>query len=67
MVGLYQEMIVAPGLQLKVAAIILGCILLMLLSDFNAIGPISMPTPHIVALAEFLHANIVASVYPLPV
>ena len=60
-------MIVALGLPLKVATIILGCILSMLLSDFNALGPISMPTPPIVALKEFFHADAVASVHPLPV
>ena len=50
-------MIIALGLPLKVAAIILGCILSMLLSDFNALGPISMPTPPIVALTEFFYAD----------
>ena len=35
LVGLYQEMIVVLGLQLKVATIILGCIFSMLLSDFK--------------------------------
>ena len=45
LVGLYQEMIVALGLPLKVAAIILGCIFSMLFSVFNALGPISNPTP----------------------
>ena len=38
-------MIVALGLPLKVAAIILGCIFSMLFSVFNALGPISNPTP----------------------
>ena len=60
-------MIVALGLPLKVATIILGCILSMLLGDFNALGPISMPTPPTVALTEFFHADTVASVHPLPV
>ena len=60
-------MIVALGLPLKVAAIILGCILSMLLSDFKALGPISFPTPSTVALAEFFLTNTMASVYPLPV
>ena len=46
-------MIVALGLSLKVATIILGCILSMLLSDFNALGPISIPTPPTVALTDF--------------
>ena len=59
-------MIVALGLPLKVATIILGHILSMLLRDFNALGPISMPTPLTVALAEFFHADTVASVHPLP-
>ena len=60
-------MIVALGLPLKVATIILCCILSMLLSDFNAFGPIGMPTPPTVALTEFFHADTVASVHPLPV
>ena len=60
-------MIVALGLSLKVATIILGCILSMLLSDFKAISPVSIPIPPIVALTEFFHADTVASVHPLPV
>ena len=59
-------MIVALGLPLKVAIIILGCILSMLLSDFNALGPISMPTPPTVVLIEFFYADTLASVHPLP-
>ena len=39
LVGLSQEMIVALELPLNVAAIILSCILSMLLSVFNALGP----------------------------
>ena len=60
-------MIVALGLLLKVSTIILGCIFSMLLSDFNALGPIYMPTSPTVALIEFFHADTVASVYHLPV
>ena len=60
-------MIVALGLPLNVAAIILGGILSMLLSVFNALGPISIPTPPTVALTEFFHADTGASVHPLPV
>ena len=60
-------MIVALGLSLKVATIILGCILSMLLSDFKALGPKSIPTPPTVALTEFFHADTVASVHPLQV
>ena len=60
-------MIVALGLPLNVAAIILGCILSMLLSVFNALGPMSIPTAPTVALTEFFHADTVASVQPLPV
>ena len=60
-------MIVALGLPLNVAAIILGCILSMLLSVFIALGPISIPTPPTVALTEFFHADTVASIHPLPV
>ena len=39
----------------------------MLFSDFKACGPISIPTPPIMALTEFVHADAVASVQPLPV
>ena len=60
-------MIVALGLPLKVAAIILGCIFSMLFSVFNALGPISNPTPPTAALTEFFHADTVASYHPLPV
>ena len=62
-------MIVALGLPLKVAAIILGCSFLMLLSDFRAAGSLSIPTPPIVTLTEFFHAgaDAVANVHPLPV
>ena len=57
-------MIVALGLPLKVATIILGCVLSMLLSYFKTLGPISMPTPPTVALTEIFHAD---TVHPLPV
>ena len=60
-------MIVTLGLPLNVAAIILDSILLMLLGVFNALGPISIPTPPTVALTEFFHADTVASVHPLSV
>ena len=60
-------MIVTLGLPLKVATIILGCIFSMLFSGFRACGPISIPTPPIVALTEFSHADAVASVHPLPI
>ena len=60
-------MIVALGLPLNVAVIILGCIFSMLLSVFIALGPISIPTPPTVALTEFFQADTVASVHPLPV
>ena len=65
-VGLRQMIIVALGLPLRVATIILGCIFLMLYSYFRAHGPISIPTPPIVALTEFFHADAVVSVHPLP-
>ena len=38
----------------------------MLLSVFNALGPISIPTPHTVELTEFFHGDTVATVHPLP-
>ena len=60
-------MIVALGLPLKVAAIILGCIFSTLLSVFNALGPISNPTPPTAALTEFFHVDTVTSDHPLPV
>ena len=60
-------MFVALGSPLNVAAIILGCILSMLFSVFNALGPISIPTPPTDALTEFFHANTVTSIHPLPV
>ena len=60
-------MIVALGLPLKVAAIIRGCIFSMLFSVFNALGPISNPTPPTAALTEFFHADAVTSDHPLPV
>ena len=60
-------MIVALGLPLNVAVIILGCILSMLLSVFIALGPISIPTPPTVALTEFFHADTVVSVHLFPV
>ena len=50
-------MIVALGLPLKIAAIILGCIFSTLFSVFNALGPISNPTPPTAALTEFFHAD----------
>ena len=52
---------------LNVAAIILGCILSMLFSVFNAFGPRSIPTPPTDALIEFFHADTVTSIHPLPV
>ena len=60
-------MIVALGQPLKVSTIILGCIFSILFSYFRACGPINIPTPPIVALIEFFHADAVASVHPLPV
>ena len=60
-------MIVALGLPLNVAAIILGCILSISLSVFNALGPISIPIPPTMALTEFFHADTLASIHPLPV
>ena len=60
-------MIFALGLPLKVAAIILGCIFSMPFSVFNALGPISNPTPPTAALTEFFNADTVTSYHPLPV
>ena len=60
-------MIVALGLPLNVAVIILGWIFSMLLSVFIALSPISIPTPLTVALTEFFQVDTVASVHSLPV
>ena len=60
-------MIVALELPLKVATIILSCIFSLLFSDFRARGPISIYRPPIVALIEFFHADVVASVHSLSV
>ena len=60
-------MIVALGLPLNGAVIILGWILSMLLSVFIALGPIIILTPPTVALTEFFQADTVATVHPLPV
>ena len=38
----------------------------MLFSDFRARGPIGIPTPPVVVLTAFFHADAVASVHPLP-
>ena len=57
-------MIVALGLPLEVATTILGCIISMLLSDFKALRPTSIPTPPTVTLTEFFHAVTVASDNP---
>ena len=59
-------MIVALGLPLKIGPIILGCILSMLFSDFWARPPIGIPTPPIMELTVFYHANAMASIHPLP-
>ena len=56
-VGLLQEMIVVLGLPVNVATIILSYIFSMIFSDFRSRSPISIPTPPIVALIEFFHAD----------
>ena len=65
LVGLWQEVIVAQGLPLKVATIILGCIFPLLFSDFRVCGLISISTPPMVVLGEFFHVD--AETNPLPV
>ena len=60
-------MIVALGLPLNVATIILGCIFSMLFCDFRVRDPISIPTPFIAVLTEFSHADAETNVHPLPV
>ena len=53
------------GLPLSVATIILGCIFFMLISDFRAHGPISIPIPLFTGLTECFHTGI--NNHPLPV
>ena len=60
-------MIVALGLPLNVATIILCCIFLMLFSDFRVSGSISIPTPPTATLTEFFHVDAGANFHPLPV
>ena len=55
-----------PWFPLKVATIILVYIFSILFSDFRACGPISIPTPPIVALTEFFHTDAVARIHPWP-
>ena len=57
-------MLVALGLPLNIATIILGCIFLVLFRDF---GPKSIPTPAIAVLTEFFHADEETNVHQLPV
>ena len=59
-------MIIALGLSLNIATIILNCIFSMLFRDFRTRGLISIPTVPIVALTEFFHAGVVADVHLLP-
>ena len=59
LVKLQQEIIAALGLLLKVATIVLGCILSILFDDFKAFVPIGIPTFPTVALTEFFHADAV--------
>ena len=58
-------MIVVLGLPLNVATIILGCIFSMLLSDFWAHGPKSIPIPAMTTLIEFFHADTEMNFYLL--
>ena len=58
-------MVVALGLPLNGASIILGSIFSTLFSEFGARGPISILTPPTVALTEFFYADAVASVHLL--
>ena len=60
-------MIVVLGLPLEVATIILSCIFSMLFRDFRARAHISIPTPPIVALTEFFHADAVANIHSQPI
>ena len=58
-------MIVVLGLLLNVATIILSCIFSMLISDFRARGPISIPTHPFAALTEIFHADPETNIHPL--
>ena len=60
-------MIVASGLSLNEAHIILGWIFSILLSDFKAQGLRSIPTPPMMALTEFVSADADTNVPALPV
>ena len=59
-------MVVVCGLPLKVAMTILELIFSMLLTDRIAIGLRRMPTPPMVELVEFFHAEADIKVQPLP-
>ena len=48
-------------------SIIPCCVFSLLFSDFSARSPITIPTPPIVALTEFFHADAEINVHPLPV
>ena len=67
LIGLLQELIVALGLPLNLATIILGSIFSMRFSDFKARGPISILTPPIAALIEFFYVDAVTNFHPLTV
>ena len=55
------------GFPLNVAHIILGWIFSILFSALIALGLSSIPTPPMVALMEFFHADADTNVHPLPV
>ena len=67
LVGLLQDMILAQGLLLNVAHIILSWIFLVLFSDFKVCGLRSIPRPPMTALTEFFHADAQKNINLLPV
>ena len=55
------------GLPSNIATIILGCIFLMLLSDFRVRVLRSIPIPPITTFTEFFYADVKINICPLPV
>ena len=60
-------MIIALGLPLNIATIILGFIFSVQFNDFRARGSITITTPTVVAVTEYFHADAEINVNPWPV
>ena len=65
LVRLLQETTITQGLPLKVAHIILGRVLSMLLSDFKVGKLRIISTPPMATLTEFFHADRETNIHPL--